>query len=158
VKAAERDAKRRERENIQFPTGPVHEIGRLKTFYSAQDLVEQGVLGEGVTRFFVDHVEGAEWGSFGNNRDVLGLTVLAAGDEDGDVWLPIVGARVVLRVQPDTVALDLCTRGDGATVQLPPMGCALPAGTKLRVEVEAPGYAGATARVVIHGVQENVVK
>lgn len=139
-----------------IPSGPVHEIGATKTFFSATDMLDYGTL-NGVTRFFVFKKDGSEWGSYSHNRDVLGVTVLAAGVEE-ETWIPVVGAHVVLRAKPDIVALDLYTRGDGATVQLPPMGCALPSGTLFRVEVEATAYNGVLARIVLHGVQENTVR
>lgn len=135
---------------------------------SIRDFVDERPLSAAgtATHFFV-----AEGKSFGSPfavpgvtyerglRDVCmaaGLTVLVAS-EDGEEWRPMVGARVVLRLQMDGYqALDCCTRGDGSTVgfQLP-----LHRAEVFRVEVSGSDrYAGRDARCVIHALTQEKIK
>lgn len=129
--------------------------------FTPADLVTEGVLrDEGPTWFF--QAEGKTWGALsGVVTDVLGATVLRAVDETGTRWAPLVGARVVLRFQLDGfVGFDLMTRGDGATVTLSKMTCAVRGASNFRLEVSAPaypGYAGSRVRVALHTVRGSKV-
>lgn len=139
-----------------------------------KDLVEERRLGsDGCADFCV--AAGKRWGKLQHARDVVQVTLLAAADPEGLTWLPLVGARVALLVSeegkeedPATVPftlMDLCTRGDGATVRIPARPSAVPtevgrfirlpimAGTPIRFEVQSPGHPGALVRFVLHGKQ-----
>lgn len=140
----------------------------------AEDLVEEKALvSTGATHFFVSRKDGAEWGSFSKDRDVLAISVLAAEDSEGVVWRPLVCVRVVIRLRSDKPegfkVLDGCTRGDGSTIPLPgrvfpvdtPLGrllhCPIKAKDDVRVEVFAPGFEGARVRVVLHTMRADTV-
>jgi hypothetical protein len=169
VKAAERDAKARERV-IQFPTGPVVDLGAPKPPPAATlrfvDLRVEGSLADGSTRFFAG--KDGEWGKFGKARDLLGVTVLVNPDRRGVTWAPLVGASVVLRFKPDFVAIDAYTRGDGTTIPLPVrvvqvptifglfLHCPILPDQEFRIEVAAKGLASALVCVILHTLEADV--
>ena len=119
--------------------------------FAARDLVEQSPLreGDGPTYFFSR--EGSKWFSLGRDANFLGVCVLKEVRED--VWGPLVGARVVLRLQEgQREAFDLNTAASGETFAIPPTALMVRAGETWRVEVQAPGANGAVARVALHVV------
>jgi hypothetical protein len=129
------------------------------TIVTPVDLLTRGVLKDGVNYFFAG--EGPDpWGKFGKDRDILGVTVLAAGKGGG--WIPLPMAHVVLRVKPNLPMLDQYTRSDGSTLPLPflavpnptPLGqflhAPIKAGAEWRLEVEAPGFTTAKVHVILH--------
>lgn len=149
--------------------------------FAALDLVEEQALrAEGSTRFFRDEPS-REWLTLGRDHSFLGAVVLR---EVGTVrplpWGPVVGARVVLRLQPSapndvkgaddvierredeayrsegegTALFDLMTAASGATVTLPHFAIMAIKGSRIRVDVEAPGCEGKFVRVALHAVVE----
>ena len=126
--------------------------------FAALDLVEEQALrAEGSTSFFRDEPS-REWLTLGRDHSFLGAVVLR---EVGTVrplpWGPVVGARVVLRLQGEgegTALFDLMTAASGATVTLPPFAIMAIKGSRIRVDVEAPGCEGKFVRVALHAVVE----
>lgn len=117
---------------------------------SARDVVEHVQIREGTTYASGDE---SKWITTDVEFVVLGATLLK--DLGGDRWGPVIGARVVLRLQDGSrEAFDLCTRGNGATVQVPAGAIVVRRGARWRVEVQVPGATGATARVVLHTIVE----
>jgi hypothetical protein len=156
-----------------------HVLGQAVVISKARDFVDEreiaGKVGGGpeVTHFFVN--EGKPYGTpfaepgktyeRGGAVDVadlcfvMGATVLAA-TEDGSAWVPVIGARVILRLQTDNfVAFDCCTRGDGSTVRLPEQLVPLHRAEIVRVEVAPPTrFAGRDARCVLHTITQEKVR
>lgn len=142
-----------------LPNVPLIGQAPLRCLSRAVDAVDERVLLEGGVGYFFggENKWSTHEGPF--PRFFTGVTLLAVG-KDGRTWFPIAGAQVVCRFQVDGfVAFDLRTNGSGSTRALAstknlmnPTEADAPVGpgTLWRIEIKAPGFEGARARVILH--------
>jgi hypothetical protein len=132
--------------------------------FSAIDLVEEKTLKtDGGPTGFSRLDGGSDRGDVGwltldyvHGCSFIGATVLRRVNERGDMG-PVVGARVILRLAgfgDGVVLFDCMTAASGQTIPLTHFAVWVDKGSRVRLEVTAPGCEGKVCRVALHAVVE----